>query len=245
MRIVSLVPSLTEYLHALGLDEEVVGITKFCVHPEAWFRTKERVGGTKDFKVGKILDLHPDLVIANKEENVKDGIEELRKHCEVLVTEISTVEDAFYEMETIGKRTGKEKEARGIISAIQEKRALLQVTKESETLKVLYLIWRNPYMAAGSDTYINVMLEEAGFMNVIRDTRYPEIKEEDWKGLNPSFIFLSSEPYPFKEKHLAEIRNFCPGARVGLVDGELFSWYGIRMLYAYDYFRNLREHLSR
>ncbi len=240
-RIVSLVPSLTELLFDLGLENEVVGITKFCIHPNEWFGTKKRVGGTKDFKPDMIRELQPDLIIANKEENQQDGIEELAREFTVFLTEIVDMDTANQAILDIGCLTGREKEARRLVKEIEEeKEAFLPYISPDND--VLYLIWRKPYMSVGGDTFISSMLQEAGYENVLQDkTRYPSLESEEIRDLSPSWIFLSSEPFPFKEKHIKELEGICPDSRVVLVDGEMFSWYGSRLLKAFPYFSTLNR----
>ncbi|MGB1216511.1 MAG: helical backbone metal receptor, partial [Saprospiraceae bacterium] len=197
------------------------------------------VGGTKNFKLDMIRELQPDLIIANKEENQKEGIEDLAREFTVYMTEVTDLKTANKAILDIGTLTGKEYEAQDLILSIQEQKRLFS----KETLPnndVLYLIWRKPYMSVGGDTFISEMLEEAGYINALKDkTRYPSLELEDIRNLNPSFIFLSSEPFPFKEKHIEELKEICPGSQVVLVDGEMFSWYGSRLLKAFPYFRVL------
>lgn len=238
MRIVSLVPSITELLFDLNLQDEVVGITKFCVHPESWFRSKTRVGGTKTVHLDRVLALQPDLVIANKEENTKEDISFLQEHVPVLLTEIYTVTEALNMMETIGLYTHREQEAKHIIDSIRNEYASFPVKTRK---RALYLIWQDPIMVAGTDTFIHAMMQVAGFDNLCEGTRYPEVTIEEIKQLNPEVILLSSEPFPFKEKHRAVFLPIFPDTDIRLVDGEIFSWYGSRMLQAIPYFRSLNE----
>lgn len=242
LRIVSLVPSQTELLYTLGLDDEVVGITKFCVHPSSWFKTKTRVGGTKKLNIELIKQLQPTLIIANKEENEKEQIEALRDVCPVYVSDIISFNDALHMMEVIGQSTNRAEMARELIEQLQFQAG--QFKSNSISLDVLYLIWKNPYMAAGSNTFIDSMLNAGGWRNVVEKTRYPELSETDIISLNPSLVFLSSEPFPFKQKHIELIKELLPKAKVVLVDGELFSWYGSRLLHSFDYFKSLHEKLA-
>ncbi len=234
-RIISVVPSITELLYDLEVD--VVGITKFCVHPNEWFKTKPRIGGTKKLQLQKIIDLQPDLIIANKEENTKDDIEYLAEHVPVFITDIPTVEAAYDMIDRVGQLLDREKEANQLL---QELNALQIALPKRIKKRCLYLIWRKPYMTIGGDTFIDSMLEVAGFQNVCSDqTRYPELTKEQIKQLNPEIIFLSSEPYPFKDKHIAELKTILPNAKVQLVDGELYSWYGSRIKTAFRHFQEL------
>jgi ABC-type Fe3+-hydroxamate transport system substrate-binding protein len=247
-RIISLVPSQTEFLYDIGLEEEVVGITKFCIHPQSWFRTKTRVGGTKQLKLDLIRQLQPDLILANKEENVKEQVEELSKEFNVWTSDIHHLEDAYMMMTTIGEMTDKLDAAKKIIAQIQENFAELQTLNLSSAAmakvdishRTLYLIWQKPYMSVGGDTFISSMMEAAGFENCCKDkTRYPGISIADIRELAPDLIFLSSEPFPFQEKHVHELEQLELPARIMLVDGEMFSWYGSRLLHAPAYFKHL------
>jgi ABC-type Fe3+-hydroxamate transport system substrate-binding protein len=237
-RIVSVVPSQTELLYHLGLNDEVVGITKFCVHPEEWFRNKMRIGGTKQLHIDKIRELQPDLIIANKEENTQEQIEELAREFPVWVSDIESIERGVEMIERVGELVGRETEAKNILSEI--KVGFSELQKAETAKRVAYFIWYRPWMSAGGDTFISDMLRKIGWVNVFEDMkRYPEVSLEALKGANPEVVLLSSEPYPFKEKHIVEIKEVLPDADVWLVDGEMFSWYGSRMRYAADYMKTL------
>jgi len=243
-RIVSLVPSQTEFLAAIGLDEEVIGITKFCVHPNHWFHSKQRIGGTKNIDIEKVRSLQPDLVIANKEENVLEQVRELEKIAPVWTSDIHSIEDALYMMQNIGALTGKTAEAISLIKTIEEKRVLLQkqINNKKKRLRVAYLIWKDPYMAAGGDSFIDTMLQACGWENCLGNRmRYPEISLSELQELQPDLILLSSEPYPFQRKHIAELEQVLPGTKIILANGEMFSWYGSRMADAFDYFRKMLQ----
>ncbi len=246
-RIVSLVPSQTEFLHWLGLEEETVGITKFCVHPNVWFREKTRVGGTKDVKFAKIAALQPDLIIGNKEENTRADIEKLTEKYPVWLSDIKTIDDAYAMMHSIGEMTGNAAKADALVQKLRADFAELQAEiADKPRLKVAYLIWKKPLMAAASDTFIDEMLKIAGFVNVFAEqTRYPQIEEADLRRAAPDVILLSSEPFPFKEKHLEEFARICQGTDVMLVDGELFSWYGSRLLHSAAYLSKLQGAVGR
>jgi len=242
-RIVSLVPSQTELLAHFGLEKQVIGITKFCIYPNTWFREKKRIGGTKDFKIAEIEALKPDIIIANKEENEQQKIETLAKKHSVWISDIQNLEDAYAMILMLGQLTDKEKEAVFLLKNIREKFEQLPKIKNS---RVAYFIWRKPYMAAAKNTFIDEMLKYCGFTNVLslENERYPVIELENLKSLQLDFIFLSSEPYPFKEKHFAEIQAVLPTVKIMLVDGEMFSWYGSRLLKAADYFKKLINKLA-
>jgi ABC-type Fe3+-hydroxamate transport system substrate-binding protein len=245
-RIISLVPSQTELLHYLGLEAETVGITKFCVHPEHWFKTKPRVGGTKAVKNNIIHELKPDLIIANKEENIKEQVELLAKDYPVWVTDVNDLEGALAMIHDIGEMTAKQKQADVLIKKINEGFDGLasNIKRGTPKLKTAYLIWRNPYMSIGGDTFINDILLKCGFENVfVNRKRYPEIDIEDLQLVNCQLILLSSEPYPFKQKHIEELSGQLPNCKIVLADGEMFSWYGSRLLQAPEYFKTLISRL--
>jgi ABC-type Fe3+-hydroxamate transport system substrate-binding protein len=241
-RIISLVPSQTELLYDLGLDEEVVGITKFCVHPEAWFRSKTRVGGTKTVHMDRIQALQPDLVIANKEENTTDQIEAISALYPTWVSNIQNMDDALRMIGEVGTLVGREQQAQSLVHEIKKGFSAL---KSRKTRRVAYFIWRDPWMCAGGDTFINNVIEMAGWENVLKhQDRYPEIQLDSIVPKNVDLVLLSSEPYPFKEKHIMEIKAVLPDADVLLVDGEMFSWYGSRLKYAAAYISELIRRLN-
>ncbi|MEL6614609.1 MAG: helical backbone metal receptor [Bacteroidota bacterium] len=238
-RIVSLVPSLTELLAALGLDDEVVGLTRFCVHPEGWKARKRIVGGTKNVALEKVEPLAPDLVIASKEENMREQVEAIEAFAPVHLTDIATVEGALAEIRTIGGLVGREAAADALATDLA--RGFDALPPLAEPIRALYLIWRDPWMAAGGDTFISDVLARGGVENVLADRdRYPTLTPDAIADLAPDVVLLSSEPYPFADKHLAEVRPLAPEAEVRLVDGEAFSWYGPRMGLAPDALRDLR-----
>jgi ABC-type Fe3+-hydroxamate transport system substrate-binding protein len=238
-RIVSLVPSLTELLAHLALEEETVGITKFCVHPHHWFKNKDRMGGTKDVRLNRTLDAQPDLVIASKEENVKEQVELIAQHAPVLLTDIADLQGALEAIEYIGGLCNRRVKAAEMVVEISRRfEALALQVPANKT--AAYLIWKDPYMAAGGDTYINSMMQYAGFTNVFAAcSRYPETDLDELAALAPALVLLSSEPYPFGQKHLAELSAHLPHSQIRLVDGEMFSWYGSRLLLAPAYFSSL------
>jgi ABC-type Fe3+-hydroxamate transport system substrate-binding protein len=242
-RIVSLVPSQTELLFHLGLGDRVVGITKFCVHPETWFRIKRRVGGTKTVHLEIVDSLEPDLIIANKEENTKEQIEQLQEKYPVWVSDIYRLEDSLDMIERIGEITGTISQAAGIKKAIENDFRTLNPIKHRPS--VVYMIWKEPYMVAGGDTFIHDMLTRCGFYNVFAERRrYPEISVENLQLACPQFVFLSSEPYPFGQKHIDELQGHLPSSNIVLVDGEMFSWYGTRLRNAKKYFEDLIDRLA-
>ncbi len=238
-RIISLVPSQTELLYDLGLGERVVGITKFCVHPETWFNSKHRVGGTKKVDMEKVRALKPDLIIGNKEENERKDIQALEQEFPVWMSDVRDLNGALDMISAMGEITGTKEKANEIRNGITQAFGELKPMEEPST--VAYFIWREPYMVAGHATFVNDMLLRLGLINVFDegDARYPEITSKELEDASPEVILLSSEPYPFKQKHIEEFKEICPDARVELVDGEFFSWYGSRLLKAPAYFASL------
>ena len=236
-RIVSLVPSQTELLSDLGLEDEIVGITKFCVHPERLFRSKTRVGGTKAVHEDVVKSLRPDLIIANKEENEKAQIESLERISPVWISDIHNLDDALVMIEALSSICGSIEQGHEMIAEIQSSFAMLP---KCESRTVAYGIWRDPWMWAGRDTFINNMLKHSCLENVFAfGDRYPTMDLIDMERLKPDIVLLSSEPYPFKEKHIAEVKQALPAANVMLVDGEMFSWYGSRLLLVPEYLSTL------
>lgn len=233
-RIISLVPSITELLFDLGLRDEVVGITKFCIHPKEWHQTKPRIGGTKQLYFDKISALKPDLIIGNKEENTKELIEQLEKEYSVYLTDINSIEESYDAIFKLGEILHKESESLAIIN--QSKRLFLdfQNSEKFNLLKnkeFLYFIWHHPDMVAGKSTYIDDVFKNLGMENGCSKQRYPEFAHDK----NVEYILLSSEPYPFKEKNIPYFQNIYPNAKIILVDGEIFSWYGSRVLKIISY----------
>ena len=245
-RIVSLVPSQTELLVDLGLENELVGITKFCIHPKHLKKSKTIIGGTKKVDFEKIKVLQPDIIIANKEENTFEIVEELSKICPVWVTDIITIDDNLQMISDFGILFNKTKEAQHWIDAIKTELIHFQeFIKDKPIQKVAYFIWANPYMVAGKETFINEMLKLNKLVNIYQEKgRYPEIElSKITSEGNLDCILLSSEPFPFKEEHATEIKKYINSAKIILVDGEMFSWYGSRILKSFDYFKKLHAEI--
>ncbi|GAB3197774.1 helical backbone metal receptor [Pontibacter aydingkolensis] len=239
-RIVSLVPSQTELLFDLGLGDHIVGVTKFCIHPKEHVKQKSKVGGTKNFNFDVIDQLQPYLIIGNKEENYKEGIEQLQQKYKVWMSDIYTLDDALEMMLQVGQVTGSEIRAHELTQSINA--GFEQLRPLEPRIKAAYFIWRKPYMAVGSNNFIDHVLQRCGFDNVFNKmARYPEITAEQLQQANPQLILLSSEPYPFKEKHIQEFQEICPQASIKIVDGEMFSWYGSRLLKAPAYLQQVIE----
>ncbi len=254
-RIISLVPSQTELLAYLQLDEAVVGITKFCTRPARW-RTKTKIGGTKNLNLTLIRKLAPDLILANKEENNKDAIETLAGEFPVWISDVNHLSDACQMIERVGTLTNKAEAAgrlnneimaafKSLKPAVDPNAPVSGSGSSAHKDRVAYLIWKEPYMTVGGDTFISCMLTEAGFKNIFANKlRYPVTTIEELQALQCKLIFLSSEPYPFNQTHADYIKQLLPEARVLLVDGEAFSWYGSRLLEVPPYFRSLHSKLE-
>jgi len=235
-RIISLVPSQTELLFDLGLADRVVGLTKFCVHPNEWFTSKTKVGGTKKFRFDIIDSLQPDLIIGNKEENYEEGITRLTSKYPVWMSDIISWENALLMIREVGSLVDENAKVELLLEEIQNK---FKKIKPLPAKRVLYFIWRKPWMAAGKNTFIDAMLLKIGLVNCIETERYPELSLENIKKLSPDIILLSSEPFPFQQKNIKELQPFLPTAKIILVDGEMFSWYGSRLIKAADYFSTI------
>lgn len=245
-RIVSIVPSQTELLFDLGLADEVIGITKFCIHPIEKFASKTKIGGTKKLLIEKIRDLKPDLIIGNKEENTQSEVELLMQEFPVWMSDISNLEEAMVTITQIGELVNREPEAAYLNHLINAGFKDLQTLAVEKNINqtVAYLIWKDPYMFAGKKTFIDDVLRKIGLNNLIQQSRYPELELANLSALNPKLVFLSSEPYPFKQKHIDEIQSALPNAKVMLVDGEMFSWYGSRLVKAVNYLFHLQDELK-
>ena len=241
-RIISLVPSQTELLFYLGLSDEIIGITKYCIHPADRFKTIPKIGGTKQLDIAKIKSLKPDLIIANKEENERGQIEELMNLCPVWISDISDLSTAIDMIKRVGELVERADEAETLANAITKQFNNLIIQQSG--LRTAYFIWRKPYMVAGKNTFIDSMLQKCGLTNAFELDRYPEVDAAMIVNTKPDVIFLSSEPYPFKEKYIAEFKTLLPSAVIKIVDGELFSWYGNRLLQVPAYFEKLARKLK-
>lgn len=237
-RIISLVPSQTELLVDLGLEKRIVGITKFCVHPSHLRGSTSVVGGTKNINLNKIIELKPDFILCNKEENSLEIVEKLQAIAPVWISDMYTIEDCKEMILKVGEIFQSE-EAKNMVAEITAAQKDFQdFIKDKGRKSVLYLIWKDPFMAVGRNTFINELLRINNYDNIIKDedSRYPAINLEDFPEVET--VLLSTEPYPFKEKHVVELEKSL-GKEVILVDGEFFSWYGSRIIKAFDYFKSL------
>jgi ABC-type Fe3+-hydroxamate transport system substrate-binding protein len=246
-RIISLVPSQTELLCDLNLENELVGITKFCVHPYHLKATKTIVGGTKKVDYHKIRALQPDFILCNKEENTYDFLPELEKIAPTYFSDISTIQDSIDFTLSLGTILNRRTESLNLVEKINYKLSdFKEFIQTKPTRKVAYFIWAKPWMVAGNETYINQMLQLNKFENIYQNmSRYPkvEINKIRHDG-DPEIIILSSEPFPFKDEHAMEIASYTNRSITIFADGEMFSWYGSRLLLAFDYFKALHKKLD-
>ncbi|MDG2369701.1 MAG: helical backbone metal receptor [Flavobacteriales bacterium] len=235
-RIISLVPSQTELLFDLGLADRVVGITKFCIHPNSWFESKQKVGGTKNLNFETIKKLSPDLIIANKEENNRNQIKRLMSDYPVWISDIGVLDDALKMISSIGELTQTSSKALSIVKNVEAEFSSL---RPMLNMSVAYIIWKNPIMSVNKTRFIHDLLQRVGFRNVFAENNvnYPILTAKDLQIEKPDIILLSSEPFPFKDKHKEIFKEICPKAKVELVDGEFFSWYGSRLINSVDYFK--------
>jgi hypothetical protein len=244
-RIVSLVPSITELLCDLDLSEQLVGRTGFCIHPWETVRTIPKVGGTKDVKMDKVRELEPTHVIVNVDENLKGDAVTLAEFVpNVVVTHPLGPRDNPPLYRQMGEAFGRERQAEELCAEFE--RAYERATEaRGDEQEVLYLIWRDPWMTVAPDTYIAQTLALFGWRtqpHVLSSpegdkghgVRYPEVDLGEFAG-KVDRVLLSSEPFHFKEEHLAEVEGLAPGAEVSLIDGEMTSWYGSRAIAGLDY----------
>lgn len=235
-RIVSLCPGITDTLFGLDLEDEIVGRTRYCIHPEGKVENVQAVAGTKDINLDAIKAVKPDLIIVEKEENTKEIVEELEQYFPVYVAEVQTIDEAFQMIEDMGALTDRIQPASQLVNAISEQ---FKQFPNIEGKRAAYVIWRKPYMVVGKDTYIQSMLERMGFINpfIHSEGRYPAVSVEEFQQAELDCLLLASEPFPYKEKHIPEFQKFLPNTEIILVDGEMF-WYGPRMLEAASYLQS-------
>lgn len=234
-RIISLVPAITETLFELGLGDKIIGRTRFCKFPVDKVKSAVNIGGTKEIKLDRIHELKPDLIIAEKEENTKEIVELLEQYYPVFVFEIQHIEDVYRMIQDAGKITAHQVEANTMEASI---RTAFETLPKAQNKRIAYVIWQKPYMVVGKETYIQTLLNEMGFINpfVTKEGRYPVVTEGDLLEANLDEIFLATEPFPFREKHLAEFQEMLPQVKPRIVDGEMF-WYGAKMVEAAAYFK--------
>jgi len=244
-RIVSLVPSQTELLAHLDLAERVVGVTRFCERPEDWRSKKTIVGGTKQVDLDTVRTLDPDLVLANHEENTAEDVGALDEIAPVFVTEVKSVEEALNMIRTVGTLTDTSDRTSTLVGKII---ARFEALPDFSSLRAAYLIWREPYMTVGGDTFIHDVMWWGGLENAFGDhARYPEVTLQALAEKNLDVVLCSSEPFPFhkKDQFTADLEDALPDTPVEVVDGQPFSWYGPRLLDAPAYLKDLRERLPK
>ncbi len=243
-RIVSLVPSQTELLFDLGLDEKIVGVTKFCTDPPAKVADVTRIGGTKKFDFGRIDALAPDLILGNKEENYQDGIERLRAQYPVWMSDIYDLDDALRMIEQVASMVGAGERGQTLSRTVRERFWSLDERMAGRPVprRAVYFIWRKPYMVVGGNNFIDHLMRRAGLGNVFSDLeRYPQVTAAQVADARPEVLLLSSEPFPFTQAHRDEFQSMVADADVRLVDGTLFSWYGSRLLRIPAYLETVTE----
>lgn len=233
-RIVSLVPSTTETLHALGLADRVVGITRFCVRPRPWVDGLPKVGGTKDVDADRVRALQPDLILGNCEENSREIFAALDGLAPLWAAFPRDVDGAIEDLLATARVCHVAPRGRLLADTIRAARDALRASAErSAPFTYAALIWRKPLMSASDDTFLAAMLAEAGGRNVFGDrpARFPEISGADLGDVQPDVVLLLSEPFPFKPKH-ADALAAATGlarARFRFVDGQHLTWHGVRM----------------
>lgn len=239
-RIVSLVPSQTELLYHLGLGDRIVGVTRFCIHPDHARQNATIIGGTKNIDPRRVLDLAPDLVIGNKEENDRPSILALESEVPVWLSDIYTLEDALRMIRIIGRLCGRDRESDELAEEIDLRFSQFRPIPVLKTVRAIYLIWANPWMGVAENTFIDHMLNQMGLVNALSpQVRYPVIQDNELTALAPEVVLLSSEPFPFRPKHEEQLRRLLPETILQHVDGEMFSWYGSRLLKAPGYLSDL------
>ena len=239
-RIISTVPSQTELLSDLGLDIEVVGVTRFCTYPVGWKKDKTIIGGTKRLDFNRISSLNPDLIIGNKEENIKPQVEEIANRFPYWISDVQCFADNQKLIRDIGELCNRSSEAEVLCARIENVCATIKRVHKHPK-RIAYFIWRNPFMVAGNNTYINSILEKLGFVNVFShlDKRYPIITLDDLNRAEVDEIFLSSIPFPFNDLHAQELKISFPDIKITFVDGEVFSYYGSRIAKSEEYLLSL------
>lgn len=256
-RIISLVPSFTELLFDFGLIEEIIGVTQYCIEPKEKVASITKIGGTKKLQIDLIKRLSPDLIVASKEENDKDQILQLESLFPIWIADIINFDSSIAAIKSLSEITNKVQKGEKIVEGSFNVKSIIGKEFCNSMLfnkKVLYFIWRKPYMVVGRDTYINSILEILGFRNCVlelnlsngpsnKSLRYQTISEGELKTMTPDFVFLSTEPYPFHEKHFPEFMDMFPNSQIIKVRGDIFSWYGSRFYKSLDYFLEFKQNL--
>jgi iron complex transport system substrate-binding protein len=241
MRVISLCPSLSELVFDLGLGAQLVGVTKFCIHPAEGMQSIEKLGGTKDPNVERIIELNPDIVLLNREENRIEDAQRLQSaglNCHVSMPR--SVDETAEMVRSIATALERVEAGESIARDIEARsQRVRQAARGQVTVSWIYLIWRDPWMSVNQDTFVQNLLGQAGGRNAFAELqeRYPVVEAQDIAAAKPDAIFLSSEPFPFKQKHIDELVALTglPRERFHLVDGEYLSWHGSRTPDGVDY----------
>jgi len=244
-RVVSLVPSITYLLHRLDLDDVVLGITRFCKLPAHFKKSKTIIGGTKQVNFDKVKQLRPDLFIISKEENTKEIADALQSIAPVFVTDVYDCASNKALISSMGQIFDIPEKANLLQAQIDKAKSDLLAIRLQKTYKTLYFIWQNPWMTVGGDTFINQMMQLSGFQNIYADQkRYPTVDLSSINSKNIDVILLSSEPFPFKEKHRNLLQKQFLHAKILLVEGEPFTWFGAYPDIGFRYLQNLLKTIA-
>ncbi len=246
-RIVSLVPSLTETLFALGCGQAVVGVTRYCTEPTGTVERITRVGGTKNPDLQRIRALHPDLVLVNAEENRKEDFEALEgAGLNVFVSFTHRAREVNDLLRKLGALAGTSTAARRMGGELTQTLAQVETVHSAPRPRIFCPIWKNPWMSFNRDTYADDMLWLAGGQNVCRDSaeRYCQVSLADIAAEQPEVILLPDEPYVFRRKDLQDLEPLRETAafqrkRVHFIDGKALSWYGPRTARSLRYLQAL------
>ena len=244
--IVSTVPSQTELLFDLGLGSKVKGVTRFCVHPKNAVAHIPKIGGTKNLDIEKIREINPDIIIGNKEENIKEQVKKLKTDFPVWLSDIKSPRDALDMMTEIGEITQTKGKAAELVNEIQQLLNELAEIGSDRKRKALVFIWKNPYMVAGRDTYMHEVLKLLGYETAIHrdDERYPQVTMDQVEESEPDLLLFTSEPFPYSSRELQIFQEKIPNCKKLVVNGEYFSWYGSRMIKSFQYFKQLKRQLN-
>jgi ABC-type Fe3+-hydroxamate transport system substrate-binding protein len=244
--IVSTVPSQTELLFDLGLGSKVKGVTRFCVHPKNAVADIPKIGGTKNLDIEKIREINPDIIIGNKEENIKEQVKKLKTDFPVWLSDIKSTRDALDMMTEIGEITQTKGKAVELVNEIQQLLNELAEIGSDRKRKALVFIWKNPYMVAGRDTYMHELLKLLGYETAIHrdDERYPQVTMDQVEESEPDLLLFTSEPFPYSSRELQIFQEKIPNCKKLIVNGEYFSWYGSRMRKSFQYFKQLKRQLN-
>ena len=242
-RIVSLCPSITETLCELGLSDKIIACTDYCIHPIDKVKNINKIGGPKNFSEEKILKLSPDIIFAVKEENDANKIINISKKITTYVFDINSIKEGIELIKALGNIFEIQNIANVFIEKILE--GYKNLPKVNSNIQCLYLVWKNPYIAVGSGSFIDSVLNKLNLRNCLRNSekKYPKINLNNFEN-NFDLIILPSEPYRFSNKDIEELENVFPEKVIIKVDGEMFSWYGTHQLKSISYFDKFVEKLN-